>query len=145
MNNLFYLLSAMATLFGVGLAIFLFGNLILHLFGIAYFLTAYQSAGILSIMIALRYTFSFILPDSNVANSVRLENEKNYLYDTNLGLTMILGAILKYNGGEIRVPLYMWNQIKEDVKIEHTSDYKTKEEVFRLVEEDKNGESNITE
>ena len=130
---LFY---ASLTLIAITVGIFFIGTLLINLMGIAFVLTYQHAVGAMIAMLCLKYLIQFLLVTPSPQTDITLlENENDYLKDTNLGLTMILGAIIKYHGGEIKLPTYMVSQVTEKVEVTHVSDYVNHLEVFTVIDE----------
>ena len=127
---------ALLTIIGVTVGIFFVGNLLINLFGLLLVFTIFHSIGVMVILLCTKYLVHFLFPPQPVSNPL-LENENNYLRDMNSGLTIIIASIVKYKGGELRFPSYFMNLVNENTLVNHITDYETKEEVFKIVEEEK--------
>lgn len=135
MEKLKLFIFALLVLSGVAVGIFFIGNFLLHLFGIVFALSLEQSAGIVFMIVSLKFIIHFLFPAPQVSNVV-LENQNLYLQNMNEGLRIILASIIKYHGGEIRIPSYRLKQVTEDSIILHDTDFTSKEEIFTLVEDE---------
>lgn len=139
MDSIKMLFFALLTLIGVTVGIFLMGSFIVKLLGIAFVFTIQHAIVVVIGILLLKYLIHFLFINSlPQIKDPNMENELQYLRDSNLGLTMILGALIKYHGGEVKIPTFIVSQITEEVEVEHTTDYANNLEVFTLIKGDKN-------
>jgi len=149
MNRLFgyvkdFAMGIVGALMLVGI-IYGIGNYELFLFSLPYFITFPQAFGILIALIALRFTYQYVLSD-NAVKTKELQDQLALAEQINTGHHIVLAAIVQYCGGTLSVPKYIVTNLSSSGdynQLQFAYDEVNKADVFTIGGNKEIGESNI--